>query len=125
MTDERGRRWVFPCELFPTRRYPNGVVDGDTIDLMVDRGFSDFSKKRCRLSEIDAPECRTTDLEEKARGLETKKRLIELLESAKSLTVESVKWTGKYGRFIGIVYADGVNVNNWLVDEGLAVHKVY
>ena len=51
------------------------VVDGDTIDAMVDLGFDIWTHKRIRLLGIDAPETRTKDLEEKERGFETKNRL--------------------------------------------------
>ena len=48
------------------------VVDGDTIDLMVDLGFSIHHKVRVRLYGINTPESRTRDLEEKALGLKAK-----------------------------------------------------
>ena len=41
------------------------VVDGDTVDAMIDCGFSTFKKERIRLYGIDTPECRTRDKEEK------------------------------------------------------------
>ena len=54
------------------------VVDGDTVDAMIDCGFSTFKKERIRLYGIDAPESRTRDKEEKKRGLASKARLKEL-----------------------------------------------
>lgn len=121
--------WVFPCKLRPTpgpRGHPTGVVDGDTIDVWLDRGFGDWSKKRVRFGpDIDAPESRTRNPEEKKRGLETKRRLIEKLQAAEVLQVHSIKWTGKYARFIGTVYADGENITEWLLAEGLATVKRY
>ena len=56
------------------------VVDGDTIDALIDVGFDIWVKKRIRYSGIDTWESRTRDLEEKAKGLEAKARLIELLD---------------------------------------------
>ena len=44
------------------------VVDGDTVDVLIDCGFSTFKKERVRLYGIDAPESRTRDKEEKIRG---------------------------------------------------------
>ena len=35
------------------------VVDGDTVDAMIDCGFSTFKKERIRLYGIAAPESRT------------------------------------------------------------------
>ena len=48
------------------------VVDGDTVDIEIDLGFSLTKKERVRLAGIDAPETRTKDLEEKASGIEAK-----------------------------------------------------
>ena len=48
------------------------VVDGDTVDVLIDVGFSTFRKERVRLYGINTPETRTKDLEEKARGLADK-----------------------------------------------------
>ena len=55
------------------------VVDGDTIDAKIDLGFDVFVKKRVRFLGVDTPESRTRDLEEKARGLAAKDRVIQLL----------------------------------------------
>ena len=35
------------------------VVDGDTIDILIDLGFDLTKKERVRLAGIDTPECRT------------------------------------------------------------------
>ena len=56
------------------------VVDGDTVDAYIDLGFDISVHKRIRLAGIDSPESRTRDLEEKARGLASKDRLIDLLK---------------------------------------------
>ena len=52
------------------------VVDGDTVDAHIDLGFDITIHKRIRLAGIDTPESRTRDLEEKARGLASKDKLI-------------------------------------------------
>ena len=44
------------------------VVDGDTVDVILDLGFSILHKCRVRLYGIDTPESRTRDKDEKARG---------------------------------------------------------
>ena len=58
----------------------NRIVDGDTLDVMIDLGFNTHVKRRLRMYGINAPESRTRDLEEKARGLASKERLTEMLE---------------------------------------------
>ena len=101
------------------------IVDGDTIDVDLDLGFSVVLKKqRIRLYGINTPESRTRDLEEKKYGLAAKARLRELLEAAESITVKTAidkKARGKYGRILGTIYADDINVNELLVEEGHAI----
>ena len=48
------------------------IVDGDTIDVDIDLGFSISFTSRVRLAGIDTPESRTRDLLEKKLGLEAK-----------------------------------------------------
>ena len=95
------------------------VVDGDTIDAHIDLGFDITIHKRIRLAGIDTPESRTRDLEEKARGLASKDKLIELLGDG-DFILES-KEVGKYGRVLGTLLVDDVNINDTLVEEGYAV----
>ena len=95
------------------------VVDGDTIDANIDLGFDITIHKRIRLAGIDTPESRTRDLEEKARGLASKERLKELLEGGEFI-LES-KEVGKYGRVLGTLHIDDININETLVQEGFAV----
>ena len=60
------------------------VVDGDTIDVEIDLGFSIFYTSRVRLAGIDTPESRTKDLEEKKLGLEVKEYLKHRIENEKT-----------------------------------------
>lgn len=89
------------------------VVDGDTIDVILDMGFDILYKKRVRLFGIDTPESRTRDLEEKKYGLLSKEFLKEQLNKAKKISVKTYKGdeTGKFGRILGDVYIDGKSVN--------------
>ena len=104
------------------------VVDGDTIDALIDVGFDIWIKKRIRYKGIDTWESRTRDLNEKKLGLAAKARNKELLESVSNKSgyfrIKSYG-TGKYGRVLADVYIqdnDGNNiwVNNTLITEGHA-----
>jgi len=99
------------------------IVDGDTFDATVDLGFNISHKIRVRMYGINTPESRTRDLEEKARGLESKKRLTELLEEHEGNLVVQTNKKGKYGRYLGTLFADeiGININKQLIQEGYAV----
>ena len=104
------------------------VVDGDTIDALIDVGFDIWIKKRIRYSGIDTWESRTRDLEEKAKGLEAKARNKELLMEVSSkpgyFRLKSFG-VGKYGRVLGEIYIEDkegkqYNINKTLISEGHA-----
>ena len=99
------------------------VIDGDTIDVIIDMGFDILYKSRVRLFGIDTPESRTRNLEEKKRGLISKKFLTDKIKSAKKLTIKTHKGSeiGKFGRILGEVFADGVNLNLQMCEDGYAV----
>ena len=95
------------------------VVDGDTIDANINLGFDITIHKRIRLAGIDTPESRTRDLEEKKKGLAAKDRLKELL-SSDTFILQS-HGVGKYGRCLGELFVDDMNINKQLIKEGHAV----
>ena len=104
------------------------VVDGDTIDALIDVGFDIWIKKRIRYSGIDTWESRTRNLEEKAKGLEAKARNKELLMEVSSKSgyfrLKSFG-VGKYGRVLGEIYIEDsegkqYNINKTLISEGHA-----
>ena len=97
------------------------VVDGDTVDVRIDLGFNVWHKCRVRLVGINAPESRTRDKEEKKRGLAAKQWLIDTLESAQEDLEMKSYGSGKYGRVLGEIYINDVNINQLMVDEGHAV----
>ena len=101
------------------------VVDGDTIDVDLDLGFTVIMKKqRIRLYGLNTPESRTRDLEEKQHGLAAKARLKQILERAETLSLKTAidkKARGKYGRILGTIFADEININDLLLDEGHAI----
>ena len=55
------------------------VIDGDTIDALIDLGFDVWIKSRIRFYGVDTWESRTRDLEEKKKGLEAKAYVKDLL----------------------------------------------
>ena len=104
------------------------VVDGDTIDALIDVGFDIWVKKRIRYKGVDAWESRTRNLEEKKLGLAAKARNKELLEQVSSkpgyFRLKSYG-VGKYGRVLADIFimdSNGVqiNINETLISEGHA-----
>ena len=108
---------------------PLKVVDGDTIDADIDLGFDIKVKKRIRFMGINAPESRTKDLEEKARGLAAKDRVKALLDGCENIQLKS-HGVGKFGRCLGEIMLDTidgqekltlVSLNELLIKEGHAI----
>jgi micrococcal nuclease len=104
------------------------VVDGDTIDALIDVGFDIWVKKRIRYKGIDTWESRTRNLEEKKLGLAAKARNKQLLEEVSSkpgyFRLKSYG-VGKYGRVLADIFimdSNGVqiHVNQALITEGHA-----
>jgi micrococcal nuclease len=105
-------------------RKVENVVDGDTIDVLIDLGFDILFSSRVRLAGIDTPESRTKDLKEKALGLESKEYLKKALKDAKSVIIKTEKMDSseKYGRILGWVYINGdtVSLNDMMINDGYA-----
>lgn len=99
------------------------VVDGDTVDLVVDLGYTIYSHQRFRLLGIDTPELRSSDVEEREAAKVAKSFVETELQAASAIYVKSNK-TGKYGRYLGdITYQkDDVwyNLSKVLLDNGMA-----
>ena len=104
------------------------VVDGDTIDVLIDLGFDLYKKERVRIAGVDTPEKRTRDLEEKALGVDAtywmKKHLEDTIAGDEELTIrtELKGGTGKYGRLLGWLYVGDatVSLNEQMITEGYA-----
>ena len=81
------------------------VVDGDTVDLIIDLGFDTSRHERFRLYGIDAPELRT------AAGKEAKAWLEDALMPLEEIYVQTIQLKtkakrDKYGRFLAVLYDD-------------------
>ena len=104
------------------------VLDGDTIDVIIDLGFDLAKTERVRIAGVDTPEKRTRNLEEKALGIDATEWLKDKLEGAIDgdddlvIRTELVGGVGKYGRLLGWLYigdAD-VSLNEQMITEGYA-----
>ena len=99
------------------------VIDGDTIDCLVDLGFKMSMTERFRLYGVDTPETRTKDKEEKKRGLEAKKFVRDRIQG-ENVEIDVTKGQGKFGRYLATVYyyvqEFKVNLNKELVERGHA-----
>ena len=106
----------------------NRVIDGDTIDVTLDLGFSLTKKERVRIAAVDTPEKRTRNLEEKELGIDAtnwlKDKIKDTLTGDNELTIrtELVGGVGKYGRLLGWLYIGDaeISLNEQMITEGYA-----
>ncbi|WP_346854743.1 thermonuclease family protein [uncultured Draconibacterium sp.] len=106
------------------------IVDGDTMDIIVDLGFKISTHQRIRLQGINTPETYNVkkDSEEYRKGSLAKEFVIQRIEANNyEALIDTEKDTGKYGRYIATVWlADSpVSLNQELVDKGYAVVANY
>lgn len=106
------------------------IVDGDTIDVVIDLGFKITTNQRIRLAGINTPETYNVkkDSEEYKKGMLSKQFVEQRLSANNNeIMIETDKYTGKYGRYIGTIFlADSsTSLNDELAEKGLAKYVTY
>jgi len=100
------------------------VLDGDTLDLLVDLGFNVHHQIRVRLNGINTPESRTKDLKEKELGLQAKAFTKDWTTRHSVVYVSTSKdKKEKFGRILALVYSDELKtacLNQDLIESGNA-----
>ena len=107
------------------------IVDGDTVDGIIDLGFDVSVKKRVRLVGINAPEtclqrsiaCPKERKEEKRKGIAAKHKLAELLRNQSKITIKTqLDKSGKFGRVLGTLFTHEndvpLDINRFLLIKG-------
>jgi len=98
------------------------VIDGDTVDILIDVGFYTSIRKRIRMLDIDTDELRGGTVDTKTRAKLAKTRLEKLLATGDVYIQTRMDATGKYGRLLGNFYTVNgetvIDVNGTLVEEG-------
>ena len=99
------------------------VIDGDTIDVMLDMGCYTYSRKRLRFLLVDTEEMRDSDIERRIKAREAKAYVENLLNTADEILIQTVMdSTGKYGRLLAYVWyikdEKLYNLNLKLIEEG-------
>ena len=108
--------------LYHYRASLDRVVDGDTIDVVLDLGFDLRMQARIRFVGINDPESRTKDLVEKQKGLESKRFVEDWLNVCETIIIQTqLDKKGKFGRILGnVLNADGACLNEEMVSLGHA-----
>lgn len=103
--------------MYNYKAHIKAVYDGDTVTAVVDLGFLHYQEMKLRLYGIDTPELRG---EEREEGLKVRDIVREMILD-KEVEIHSYKdKQGKYGRYLATIMLDGININQWLVDQGHA-----
>ena len=101
------------------------VVDGDTIDVVVDIGFYTKIKERLRLAGIDAPEVygAKKNSKEYLKGVEAKEYVEKRLQENNDEMIIKTDKVGKYRRWVALIFLEDSKktLNQELVEQGLAV----
>jgi micrococcal nuclease len=95
------------------------VIDGDTVEILIDLGFNITIKQTVRIKGMNSPETRTKNAEEKAKGLAAKKFAEEWFAQG-NLTVRTHK-DEKYGRMLGEFFLDDVSFTEVAIKGGFAL----
>ena len=105
------------------KAYVEKVYDGDTITCTIDCGFNlSMKNQKIRLYGINCPELRGS---EKEKGIVARNQLRSKILH-KNILIETCKdKKGKYGRYLGTIFFEGMNINDWLVQTGNAVLAKY
>lgn len=99
------------------------VIDGDTLEAEIDLGFHVSFTVTLRLAGINAPETKGA---ERPRGLAATRSLDSLITDltggTRQVTVRTQKdVTEKYGRYLAVLMAGDVNLNDRMLADGHAV----
>lgn len=97
------------------------VVDGDTIDAVVDLGFDITTTQRFRIARIDAYEMTSKDQNELLLAHAAKNELISMLHE-KPVVIETFK-SDRYGRYIAEIFYGEINISDYLLEKKLV--KLY
>ena len=100
------------------------IIDGDTVDVLIDLGFSIYIKDRVRIADIDTPELNSSDTVEREYAGKAKVRVKELLQINRKFVMISKKYDprDRYGRILADFRLPGGGLlSETLLQERLAV----
>lgn len=109
--------------LYTYKATVNRVIDGDTVELTIDLGFTVKWKSTCRLYGINAPELKSRDVVVREKAKDARIYVSKQLISGLEVMIVS-RELDKYGRpLVDIYYGKDFSqhINQELIDKQLAV----
>lgn len=115
-SDMPDQTWVYRARL-------ERVVDGDTVDVVVDAGFHGFRRERLRLLGVNAPEVHGATKAEGAAATEFTRAWFATEAPAEWPLVIQTEKSDAFGRFLAVVWrvSDRSCLNRQLLRAGYAV----
>lgn len=113
MASAHPHQWRFP--VLAVER----VIDGDTIDLVLDLGFALRLKQRMRLLGIDTPEIASKDIGDRERARAAREFAAAWCARQEAIVAETTK-DEKYGRILGDLVGDSTRLTEELLSARLA-----
>ena len=99
----------------------HNVVDGDTIDVLIDLGFGIYTQQRLRLARINTPEMNSKVEEERVKAAQARQFLYDTIHDKDVIVNTTSK--DKYGRYIAEVLLGDKNISDLILEKNLA--KLY
>lgn len=97
------------------------VIDGDTIRIQVDLGWTAKLREDIRLSFLNAPESQGMYWHEHPAGLWVKDQVLNFIGDEKKIKIRSNSYvSGRFGRCICEAWVGGKQVNFFLLSNKLA-----
>jgi len=103
----------------------DSIVDGDTMDLVIDLGFRTTTEQRVRLLGVDCPEVKGSTKKAGDAATEATRRWVKSHSGLVIRTLKTKKQADSFGRYLVEVFGDTdgkqESLNQHLLDEGFAV----
>lgn len=101
------------------------VIDGDTLECLIDLGFGVYKNITIRLNGIDTPETKNLKAYAgtvlKQVGDDATIFVEKRLSLSHELIFKSLAFEGKYGRSVGDIMMDGISLCKTLIEADLAI----
>jgi micrococcal nuclease len=110
--------------MYEYKCYTTRVVDGNTVDALIDLGFNVLIKQRIKLYGVYTYDSNSSSESEKLKAIEAKNKLIEYI--GKEFICQTImNKRGKVGRTLGQIFVEDesgsrIDINQKLIDEGFA-----
>lgn len=110
------------CGLYAYKAVITRVIDGDTVVANIDLGFHTWiHDEHLRLFGLDAPSRKTTAGKAVTIALRERLEGKAIYICTRKMKLSDREARGSFGRYLVEIYDGHGSVNQWLLDDGMAV----